>query len=296
MGILECHTTLLQIHQSQASYKVFFLQTEFNPGCRMLKRLQHLPSDPTSKDVYYDNTFDKYLNWPYILKDLLYEEYFQQYTVTSFKKASVISQNQSDDSDIDSDVSEEGSVVGTQGVLIDLKGRQVVKRNKPAVTRYRHIWPYGSEADKFYEQKLCLNQPFTIQNINENGFIFSKFNVSKTFMEECCLRQLVDTEADAMAAIISATERGFSAARVYEIAREMVVQQLFTEDKMDEVVKPLLESLGFQEMDDVLEDQSVSSQNSIQDLLKNIPTFEDVAVYKQKMNEDQSRAFDWFSR
>ena len=245
MGILECLTTLLQIHQSQASYKAIFLPTEFSPLCRMLKRLQHLPNDPSSKDVYYDNMFDKYLNRPLSLKELLYEEYFQQYTIMANRKPISASQVLSDESDYNSDDSEGSYLEGLQNVLLDHKGRQVKRRKKPAVTRFRHIWPYGAEADKFYEQKLCLTQPFTMSDVNENGFIFSNLNVSGTFMEECCLRNLVDSEKDAMASIISAAERGFSAARVYKIAREMVVQKLFSEKKMNDVVKPLLESLGF---------------------------------------------------
>lgn len=76
---------LLAFNVCRSSRSVSYLPTTIKPDYGFLKRKEHLPEDPSSTDVFYDNLFEKYLDRPDELQDVLYPDYVRRYIIGSSK-------------------------------------------------------------------------------------------------------------------------------------------------------------------------------------------------------------------
>ncbi len=65
VGQLEVQHIILGHFLCCSSREVIFLPTDLNPQYGFLKRKQHLPKDPNSKDIYYCNYLEKYMDRTY---------------------------------------------------------------------------------------------------------------------------------------------------------------------------------------------------------------------------------------
>ena len=81
VGRLEVENNLLGFNFCRSSRTIIYLPTSIKPDYGFLKRKQHLPEDPTSTDVFYDTLFDKYLDRPDELQDVLYPDYIRHYMI-----------------------------------------------------------------------------------------------------------------------------------------------------------------------------------------------------------------------
>ena len=81
VGRLEVENNLLGFNVCRSSRTIIYLPTSIKPDYGFLKRKQHLPEDPTSTDVFYDTLFDKYLDRPDELQDVLYPDYIRHYMI-----------------------------------------------------------------------------------------------------------------------------------------------------------------------------------------------------------------------
>ena len=79
IGRLECNTVLLGFNMCHSSHLVRYLQSTFEDRRHVLKPNDRLPEDDESEDIYYDGTWDKYLERPDALADLTYYELFKHY-------------------------------------------------------------------------------------------------------------------------------------------------------------------------------------------------------------------------
>ena len=142
-GRLEVDSTHLGYPLSYSSRDVIFLPTDVKAKCGYLNRAQHLPQDNKSKDIFYDNLFEKYLDRPEELQHELYPDYIRKYRFTN------------------------SSEIPKQDIFADSKGRNMVRRiaGREVVPRWRFYLPYGEEQEKYFEQKL-LPILFYRSNIN----------------------------------------------------------------------------------------------------------------------------------
>lgn len=85
VGRLEVENNLLGFNVCRSSRSVIYLPTTIKPDYGFLKRKEHLPEDPSSTDVFYDTLFEKYLDRPDELQDVLYPDYVCRYLIGSSK-------------------------------------------------------------------------------------------------------------------------------------------------------------------------------------------------------------------
>ncbi len=190
---LEADTILLGKQLSHSTCKVVFLPTQLNPTISILKRKEHLPSDDDSTDIFYANLWEKYLDRPDTLKDVLYPDMMKKYTY-----------NVND---------------GRKNTLTDKKGRKVALRQHEVVVRWCFFLPHSDRQEQHYEQKLMLNLPLTSHDVKN---IISPTNKTKTYLEECALRGLLNKEQDAMLALQNAGKQGWDLTKLKELAEEMI--------------------------------------------------------------------------
>lgn len=62
IGLLEALDVSLGFNICRASRTIIFLQSNINPKYKFLKRKRHLPTDPSSTDLFYDTKFEIYLD------------------------------------------------------------------------------------------------------------------------------------------------------------------------------------------------------------------------------------------
>lgn len=93
------------------------------------------------------------------------------------------------------------------------------KAGKQAIPSWQFFIPTGEKQEKFYEQKLLLNVPLTREEVPS---IFSDNNSSKTFLEECAIRGLLNEVNDGMNALSEANSRGLSMEQLQKLAQTLV--------------------------------------------------------------------------
>ena len=223
VGRIEADVLNLGLPSCAGSREIIYLPTQIQSDYKYLKRQEHMPADQTSGDIFYSNTFEKYLERPAALKDMTYPDYFRYYRICREK-----------------DENPESNITAT-GLEkhVDCKGRKITKRKVTAIPRWAFYLPFGDRSEKFYEQKLLLNVPFTIENI---GSAISSRNQSKTFAEECIIRGLIDDEQDALDTLKHAVQRGYSIERIHELARLLVQANIATDDQLGEYLAAVDES------------------------------------------------------
>ena len=103
-------------------------------------------------------------------------------------------------------------------MLADRSGRSNAPRDKEVFPRWRFLTPLSGE--EYYYQLLLLSVPFR----NEKD-LFSDNNVSKSYREECFLRDLVKQGEDSLNAVEDAAQRNFSVEYIHKIAKMLILQQ-----------------------------------------------------------------------
>ena len=281
IGRLEADCILLGYNMCRSSRDVVWCPTSVNPNMRCYKRNAHLPKDPKSTDVYYDNGLMKYLDRPAELSHLLYGEYVRQYRIVAS-----ISGNQEEDEDEDREVEDDARV------LKDAKGRSVKRRQegKEGVPRWRFCLPHGNDPESYYEQVLVQRFPWTTQSIES---IISPENISKTYQEECGLRNLIDKQSDGERMMREAAVRGLDIGFIKSIAQHMVDKEWMSSERSEallgEIVnnRPPVREARQEVEDDVEEDMG--------DLGVKVPPSENIEVLKAQLNPDQRQALDYMN-
>ena len=125
--------------------------------------------------------------------------------------------------------------------LIDKKRRTIKKRKvgNEAIPRWQFFIPTGEQQEKYYEQKLLLNVPLTREDI---ASIFSENNSSKTFLEECAIRGLLDEVNDGMNALKEANSRGFSMEQLQKLAQTLVDCNMLSNEASENFLGEVSES------------------------------------------------------
>ncbi|XP_065068070.1 uncharacterized protein LOC135693492 [Rhopilema esculentum] len=101
-------------------------------------------------------------------------------------------------------------------VLVDRMGRRWKQRKVEAVARWRLYLLNGENQENYYMQKLVLNLP-----LRKETPVISPNDVSKTYMEECAIRNLIEEQDDAMTALQDARQRRFSLACLPKMAQSL---------------------------------------------------------------------------
>ena len=179
--------------------------------------------------MFYDNYLQKYMDRSSQLDHLLYPEWAANYTMA--RGVSAQAAENSDDSDENSNQSDQEDAILPRGVFTDLKGRKWKRRIRQAVPRWKFYLPNGDNQENYYMQKLILNCP-----LRRNQDIFSEENESKTYMEECTLRNLLSQEDDALNALHDAHQRGFSVPRLRRMAQQLVDANWIGEDEFNNFI------------------------------------------------------------
>ena len=150
--------------------------------------------------------------------------------------------------------------------------------------------PYGETQEAFYEQKLLLKIPFTVDNI---GTLISKNNTSKTFMEECVLRNLIDTEKDAMETLHRAVNRGYNIKRIRELAQCMVDNGMIPDSEMGEFLAKIeAERPKLEETVTILVDEA-QEKAEMGDMIVSQKESVDLNTYITNFSNRQRMAYDW---
>ena len=132
--------------------------------------------------------------------------------------------------------------------LTDAQGRHVRQRLKEVIPRWRFLSPLDGEL--YYYQHLLLNIAF-----RSEIDLLSNSNISKTYKEECYLRDLIKQE-DAISSLEDAAKRSFSVHYIHRLAKMLILQNR----EASEAVNSKLRDLGLGEVDldcdDKCDDQS----------------------------------------
>jgi hypothetical protein len=111
-------------------------------------------------------------------------------------------------------------------------GRYVVKRAKAVIPRWRFLSP--DQGEPYYYQQLLLKVPF--RSISE---LLSTNNVTKTYQEECYLREVASEEEDAEVALLDASRRGFDPSQLRALARRMLIAEVAPQARLNQILTEL---------------------------------------------------------
>ncbi len=308
VGILECCAHLLQFKQVQSTRKTLFLPCDFQPAHRMLKRKSHLPEDLDSEDIYYQTLLYKYLIRPKELFNFTYIDMFRFYDVV-YEKARVVhtqtvepefSQDESESEiqhkcdETQHDFSCRVRKIKSQRKTYVWRGYKYVERGKAAVPRWRFLVPFGNESEKYYEQRLLINVPISEEDLNADGYPFSEENESKTFVEECCLRGLVDSEETAKSALLGAVQRGFSVDRVIELATLFVDQSFVTREYVDSIIVPWVETMP--DTNELQQQMDIEYGEELSKMIESRVKFEPFQTFVESMTDSQLNVMQWVDK
>ncbi len=227
IGAPEVATTLLSYQIAGGTRHVMFLDTNFpDKQSKVLKPLAHLQRlEAESTDVFWDSFRDKYCGRPDGLEDVTYQSYMAEWEVfPDITKVPMRRRSRS---------------------LEDRKGRVVAPRDRSVLTRKRFMTPLNGE--EYYYQMLLVNEPF-----RSEGDLISALNVSKTFKEECFLRELVKQDEDALASLEDASNRNFGVKYIHRLAKMLILQNVGAQ----EAVNDKLRDLGLGEVNADADDNS----------------------------------------
>ena len=193
---------------------VTFLPTDLHPEYGYLKRNKHLPSDPDSHDVFYSNMLDKYMECPTELETISYVDWAENYTLARSSASDTEKQSTHKDN--------------TQKSYIDLVGRSWKQRKTEAVARWKFFMPNGDDQEQYYMQKVVLNIP-----LRKDTPILSRENKSRTYLEDCVIRELLSEKDDGLNALHDARQRGFSIDRLRKMAQSLKDMDWIGEDEFN---------------------------------------------------------------
>ena len=203
-----------------------FIPTDLEPVYGLVKRKKDLPCNPDSGDIFYSNLLDKYMKPPEQLENVLYVDWAEKYLLDRSNNSHSSDLGQDDDSSGEEDASDI-----RPAVLVDRKGRRWKQRKAEAVARWRFYLPNGENQENYYMQKLVLNLP-----LQKETSVISPNNVSKRYMEECAIRNLIEDQDDAMTALQDARPRGLSLARLRKMAQSLRDMDWIGEDEFNRFI------------------------------------------------------------
>ena len=133
VGRLEVENNLLGFNVCRSSRTIIYVPTSMKPEYGFLKRKQHLPEDPSSTDVFYDTVFDKYLDRPSELQDVLYPDYIRNYMIDTSQVPQIPRDRvacRGDDESAENDSSDSSSD-DEEAVSSNIKCNESRKRGRP---------------------------------------------------------------------------------------------------------------------------------------------------------------------
>ena len=271
VGQLEVQHIILGHFLCCSSREVIFLPTDLNPQYGFLKRKQHLPEDPNSKDIYYDNYLEKYMDRPAELENVLYKDWASKYTICKYNA-------KSDNADDESDDENEEKSKPDNKVLYDKQGRKWKLRKKEAIPRWKFFLPNGLNQEQYYMQKLVFSLP-----LRRDTQVISEGNESQTYMEECTIRGLFDKEGDALDSLHSAHQRGFSIKRLRSMAQQFVQMDWIGKDEFNTFIDEVdtLPSNTNEKVQEVTEIDTTIDESDLADLHVKAEQHFDLQDYKK---------------
>ena len=75
------------------------------------------------------------------------------------------------------------------------------------------------DGEEYYYQQLLLSVPF-----RREKDLLSDSNVSRTYKEECYLRNLIKQEEDALSSLKDVAKRNFSVHYIHRLAKMFIIQ------------------------------------------------------------------------
>jgi len=186
-----------------------------------------------------------------------------------------------------------------RSIVVDTKGRTLLRRKvgKEAIPRWRFYKPNGDDQEKYYEQKLILNIPFTRRDIADQN-VLSPENRTKTYMEECVLRGLFDVERDALDTLKKGLHRGYSLERLQHLAQSFVETNMISHEDSDMFMKDakmVRPDEGMEVQGQVTEDSEVHDSEKLGDLHVSETKLDLESVVKSLTNSQKS-IFDYVDK
>ena len=198
IGAPEAVAMLLSYPMTKSDTSVLFLDTNMqNERSRPLKRKKELERlEPESTDVFVPGAREHYSNRPQDEKfeNMTYPQYTCQFNLRKEK-------------------------LKTKEVPVDLDGNYVCPKQSFPIPRYRFLDP--TDGELFYYQLLLLKVPFR----NECDLI-SPDNESKTYKEECYIRELFNEQDELDISFHEMKRRNFDPQRIAKIARKMLLEEI----------------------------------------------------------------------
>ncbi|CAF0707230.1 unnamed protein product, partial [Brachionus calyciflorus] len=168
---VEATALVMGHHFVQSNIKVGFIPTNFpdNQFKFIKKKEELIDLDPQDDDIFKDSAYDYYINRPRnsIFNALTIFDYHTKYEIIIKFSNKKIPKPRS------------------ENVCLDLEGNKVVKRNKEILVRTNYYDITNGEI--YYYQKLLYSIPF--YDFKE---LISQENITKTYREECFLRNLIE--------------------------------------------------------------------------------------------------------
>ena len=87
---------------------------------------------------------------------------------------------------------------------------------KAIIPRWRFL--SALDGEEYHYQQLLLSGPFGCKDL------LSDSNVSRTYKEECYLRNLIKQEEDALSSLEDAAKRNFSVHYIHRLAKMHILQ------------------------------------------------------------------------
>ena len=195
VGAPEAVAMELGLTMVTSSDQVKFIDTNFpHERTRPLKRRSDIEQlNPESKDVFLDGPREAYEKRPRLpeFDGLDYPTYICGYNLLSQKPK-------------------------IKNPPTDEVGRFVVKKTKPLIPRHRFLKP-TDDKEAFYYQQLLLKVPFRCEKD-----LISPDNESRTFKEECYIRELFIKEDELDITFQEMKSRNFDPYQIAKIAKKML--------------------------------------------------------------------------
>ena len=280
VGAPEAIAMQLSLTMVASSDQVKFIDTNLpNDRTRPLKTLSEIEHQaPESNDIFVDGPREMYEKRPELpeFESMLYPTYICRYNLVRKKPR-------------------------RKEPPTDADGRYVVKRLKPLIPGYRFLTV--NDQDTFYYQQLLLKVPFR----SENDLI-SVDNDSKTFKEECYLRELFIDKDELDVSFQEMKSRNFDPSQIAKIAKKMLHEGLSNSHTLSKKIRALDygEDIPFEntELDAYesvpLEEPQLEMDSDIQKLvlynkMRILEDKKDLAVKIHQLTESQAKVYDFIS-
>ncbi|XP_065054148.1 uncharacterized protein LOC135682959 isoform X4 [Rhopilema esculentum] len=288
VGRLEVDHNNLGYFLCSSNREVIYLPTDLEPVYGFVKRKKDLPCDPDSDDIFYSNLLDKYMERPEQLENVLYVDWAEKYLLDRSNNSRRSNLQQDDDNS-----DEENTSDVRPAVLVDRMGRRWKQRKVEAVARWRFYLPNGENQENYYMQKLVLNLP-----LRKETPVISPNNMSKTYMEECAIRNLIEEQDDAMTALQDARQRGFSLARLRKMAQSLRDMDWIGEDEFNTFIDEVTTAHRADAVEDEEEVTDADFNPDHADLgnLRVNDNRIDLAEFEQTLSPSQRLAYDYITQ